>query len=81
MLYIFAMAYPTIFLCFASREPDCVPWHERKREPYRCACAAQVEYIRVLHFKFFFISYFLFIYYMLQLVFFLGFCERVQQFV
>ncbi len=46
MFHVFVMAYPTIFHCFASREP--------KRVLYRCACAARVEYVCLSPFKFFF---------------------------
>ncbi len=36
MFHVFVMTYPTIFLCFASHEPEGVLRHERV--PYRCAC-------------------------------------------
>ncbi len=63
MFHVFVMAYPTnvfvvvsptIFLCFASYEPEGVPQRKHECVPYHCEYAARVEYIRVLSFKFFF---------------------------
>ncbi len=45
---VFLTAYSTIFLHFASCEPDGVLQHERKRVPYRRNCTARVEDIRDL---------------------------------
>ncbi len=64
--HVFIMAYPTIFLCFASHEPRVYrnTSVQCERVPYYCACAARVEHTCVLPFRFsFLISYCLFIHY------------------